>query len=676
MLICAIAAALGVTVSIGWLTGTPELYQLWMSSQHVTRFTTGLCFILVAVGIACGVLERTRQYPAYYVRLCCSWIVSAVGLVLIADYILPEWWFEIAKVLDPEKFRASFNTALGLAALGISLHSPPLGTQGAPNNRWGTLVLWCSQLSAIVAMIIGYAAVIGHVYNADFLFRFSQEVNISFPSACIVMMLGLASLLREPQAAIARDLTSRMLGGRFMRVLMIIATVLVPCMGLVPLWMHSSGIAELELGIALFTAVNVVVLAAALWLTARRLNIAQEIQYATQNDLQQLNATLEGRVKTRTMELQVSEAQFRLLAETAPALIWMSNPALRLIYINRSYSDFYEGIESTSMELHREECIHPDDRQMVNTIMKHALAHNAPFERIFRVKGKEGGEYRWIHERAVPRVSTQGEFLGYIGTGVDVTDSQLARETLRVALEDREYSLLRERQLRRELDHRVRNNLTSLLGLVSFYETGHQAPSSELYSALRDKIRAMKDVHDLIARAGGSRVSLSDLLSRVLSVMIPDPIRERVSLIGSPGFYIFAQQASAFAMIIQELTTNSFKHGSLGATGGEVTLTWGINPEVATSAQTPVEPAALIFTWSEKHASPRAAPFPAAAASVSGLGLRLIEGFARSDLRGIAKFHSHPEGWQCEIQTPMFILESATHADNAGLSTRDVSSVP
>src|ERR1044071_4365786 len=80
-----------------------------------------------------------------------------------------------------------------------------------------------------------------------------------------------------------------------------------------------------------------------------------------------------------------------------------------------------------------------------------------------------------------------------------------AEAALRSALSQRERALDRELSVRRELDHRVRNNLAGLVGLVAVYERSGRGPA-QLGQAIRTKIEAMRAVHDIAGRAGGEPI--------------------------------------------------------------------------------------------------------------------------------------------------------------------------
>src|SRR3712207_6137195 len=79
---------------------------------------------------------------------------------------------------------------------------------------------------------------------------------------------------------------------------------------------------------------------------------------------------------------------------------------------------------------------------------------------------RHDGEYRWVLDNGRPFYRSGGDFAGYFGSCIDITERKVTEERLREALRSQE-DMLRERDaLTAEVHHRVRNNLQVMLGLV------------------------------------------------------------------------------------------------------------------------------------------------------------------------------------------------------------------
>ena len=135
-------------------------------------------------------------------------------------------------------------------------------------------------------------------------------------------------------------------------------------------------------------------------------------------------------VKRRTAELAASEQRFRTLADNGQALIWTSTPDKLCNYFNGPWLAF------TGRRLEQElgngwaEGVHPDDFARCLEIYVAAFDSRESFSMEYRLR-HASGEYRWIVDQGTPRYDSQGEFLGYIGHCLDITDLKRTEDALR-----------------------------------------------------------------------------------------------------------------------------------------------------------------------------------------------------------------------------------------------------
>ncbi len=160
--------------------------------------------------------------------------------------------------------------------------------------------------------------------------------------------------------------------------------------------------------------------------------------------------------------LKESEQRFRLLADTAPVLIWMSDPSGGCAFLNQPWLDFTGGALAEQVGVGWTESIHPGDRDRFVAVYREAVAARTPLQAEFRLR-RADGEYRWVLASGVPRIEADGAFAGLIGSCVDITETRQAREVLQAARDELAALVARRtaeleqsnEQLRAEMRHRA-----------------------------------------------------------------------------------------------------------------------------------------------------------------------------------------------------------------------------
>lgn len=125
--------------------------------------------------------------------------------------------------------------------------------------------------------------------------------------------------------------------------------------------------------------------------------------------------------------LRESEERFRTMADTAPMLVWMSGVDGGCYYFNRVWLDFTGRTLEQEMGDGWVEGVYPDDLDYCLKTYRLAFDRRQPFSMDYRLR-RQDGEYRWILDHAVPRFTPGGEFLGYIGSCIDISDRKSVEE--------------------------------------------------------------------------------------------------------------------------------------------------------------------------------------------------------------------------------------------------------
>jgi PAS domain S-box-containing protein len=127
--------------------------------------------------------------------------------------------------------------------------------------------------------------------------------------------------------------------------------------------------------------------------------------------------------------LRESEERFRLVADTTPAMIWMSDAEKVSTFFNKAWLDFTGRSMEAELAIGWAEGIHPDDLERCIDTCTQAFDRREPFRMEYRLR-RHDGEYRWILDIGVPRFNQDGSFAGFVGSSVDVTESKVAGEVL------------------------------------------------------------------------------------------------------------------------------------------------------------------------------------------------------------------------------------------------------
>jgi PAS domain S-box-containing protein len=160
---------------------------------------------------------------------------------------------------------------------------------------------------------------------------------------------------------------------------------------------------------------------------------------AAEAALRHANAALEQKVAQRTANLAISEARFRLLSESIPSLVYMTDAQGNTVHVNPQ-TVAYSGVpQAAHLGYNWTSIIHPDDLERCLSRWDESLASATPYETEFRIR-RHDGAYRWFLDRATPLRDPEGVITAWIGTSTDIHDRKMAEAAMadeNAALEQR-----------------------------------------------------------------------------------------------------------------------------------------------------------------------------------------------------------------------------------------------
>jgi PAS domain S-box-containing protein len=191
--------------------------------------------------------------------------------------------------------------------------------------------------------------------------------------------------------------------------------------------------------------------------------------------------------------LRESEERFRLIANTAPVMIWMTAEKL-ITYLNQTWLD-YTGLPSDAVLGQRQtEVLHPDEAERCREIYAKAFEQREPFQMEHLLR-RHDGEYRKVVTTGAPRYNVDGSFAGYIGTAVDITERKLAEEALSTVsqklIEAHEEESTR---IARELHDDVNQRLAMVSLRLGYLKQGPPASAAHLKHEIGEIGQAIADL--------------------------------------------------------------------------------------------------------------------------------------------------------------------------------------
>ncbi|MFN6566433.1 ATP-binding protein [Dendronalium sp. ChiSLP03b] len=175
--------------------------------------------------------------------------------------------------------------------------------------------------------------------------------------------------------------------------------------------------------------------------------------------------------------LRQSEERFRNMADNAPFMVWVTDPTGYCTYLSKSWYEFSGQTEQTGLGLGWIDAVHPEDRKYTKQNFLEANERCQGFQLEYRLRRKDG-EYRFCIDAASPWFGVNGEYKGYIGSVIDITERKQAEaerdrllELEQVARTNAEKANRIKDEFLAVLSHELRSPLNPILGWAKLLQT-------------------------------------------------------------------------------------------------------------------------------------------------------------------------------------------------------------
>jgi two-component system sensor kinase FixL len=272
--------------------------------------------------------------------------------------------------------------------------------------------------------------------------------------------------------------------------------------------------------------------------------------------------------------LRESEARFRTVADVAPVMIWMSGPDKLCNFFNKGWLEFTGRTAAQEFGSGWVEGVHPEDLDHCLQVYGTAFDARETFRMEYRLRRKDG-EYRWVLDSGTPRFDAGGEFVGYIGSCLDIGEQKQAEldhqlQSLELARVGR---LAVMGELAASLAHEVNNPLGAMVTNASAGQrllSHGKLHTEELRELLADIVadgqrarEVVQGIRNMVRKteASYSAVDIKDVIRDLLRIVRADATARKISLVAevdaNPG--VVMANPVQLLQVLLNLTMNAFE---------------------------------------------------------------------------------------------------------------------
>jgi PAS domain S-box-containing protein len=272
--------------------------------------------------------------------------------------------------------------------------------------------------------------------------------------------------------------------------------------------------------------------------------------------------------------LRESEARFRIVADVAPVMIWMSGADKLCNFFNKGWLEFTGRALEEELGNRWAEGVHAEDLAHCLSVYETAFDNREPFTMEYRLR-RHDAEYRWVLDTGTPRFDPDGAFLGYIGSCIDIGDRKQAE--LDHQLQSMELARVGRLALMGELAASLAHEVNNPLGaMVTNASAGQRLLARDQLSAveLRDLLgdivadghrarEVIEGIRNMVRKSDKShaRMEVKEVIRDLQRIVRADAVAKRVNLVVEADFNpgVVIGDRVQLLQVLLNLTMNAFE---------------------------------------------------------------------------------------------------------------------
>lgn len=298
-------------------------------------------------------------------------------------------------------------------------------------------------------------------------------------------------------------------------------------------------------------------------------------------ELRTLHSTLFEMTKTidsRTRDLEEAHNLLTHTQKIAHLGSWSITPPSTTLMCSDEISRIL-GLSETCDHLNISIVLRAIDREdrggFIHEYFRSIREGDSGFEKEHRIRREDTGETRIVLQRCVHVRDTAGRLIRTIGMTHDITEQARMQRSLKKTLEEKTVLL-------QEVNHRVRNNLAVILGILNLQQSylPEGASAFDALTTAHSRIAAIALVHNLLLDNDNlSSIDLRQYISGLLIHIKESQNKPTVTIVQSvESVSLDVNSAIPLGLILNELILNSYSH-AFESDSGTITVNARHDPD-------------------------------------------------------------------------------------------------